>query len=203
MSLAGLLARHGEDPANKKNIFRGRIDEPLDDEGIKQAQELADYVMQHYTVQRIVSSPLLRSLSTAAIIAQMFGLPVIQERSLMSTDTGFLTGEDQDEFKDVYQFFLDNPDKVIPRGESMDGVHERVGDFFEHDLKNDILTLYSGHSSTAVALANLTAGNRDLKPGVDEITEPGGLSEIHWDGESYQIVPVLKGKEQQKETPVS
>ena len=198
--LVGLLGRHGENPENQTNNFRGRIDMPLDDRGQEQAQELADYVMQHYTVERIVSSPLLRALQTAETVAQTFGLPVIQERALMSTDTGFLTGEDQDEFMDVYEFFLANPSIVIPRGESIDGVHDRVGDFFEKDLKNGVFTFYSAHSSSGVILANLAAGNRDLKPGIDHLTEPGGLSEIHFGDDGYQIVPVLHAT-QKEETP--
>jgi len=197
--LVGLIGRHGENAENRTNNFRGRIDLPLDEQGQQQAQELADFIMGRYMVQRIVSSPLMRALETAQVIAQVFGLPVIQERSLMSTDTGFLTGEDQDDFADVYQFYLDNPDKAIPRGESMDALHDRVGDFFERDLKNGVFTFYSAHSSTAVVLANLTEGNRDLKPGIDHLTEPGGLSEIHFDEGNYQIIPVLN--ESAKETP--
>lgn len=198
-SLIGLLSRHGQDPENTTNHFRGRIDEPLDDKGKEQAQELADFVMERYAVQRIVSSPLLRALETAETIAGMFGLPVIQERSLMSMDTGFLTGEDQDEFRDVYEFFLANPSIKIPRGESWNDLHDRLGSFFEQDLKQGIFTLYSAHSSSGVVLANLTAGNRDLRPGIDHLTEPGGLCEIHWDGEGYQVIPVFN--ESKKETP--
>lgn len=197
--IVGLLARHGENPENKTNQFRGRIDMPLDQNGIKQAHELADFIMSRYTIERIVSSPLLRAMQTAEIVGQTFGLPVIQERSLMATDTGFLTGEEQEEFMDIYQFYIDNPDKVIPRGESFDGVNQRIGDYFEEELKSDTFTLYVSHSSCGVVLANLIAGNRDLKPGIDHLTEPGGLAEISWDGQSYEIEPVFLGSK--KETP--
>lgn len=200
-SLVGLLGRHAENPENQTNDFRGRIDMELDEVGLKQAQELAEFVAGRYMVARIVSSPLLRSLQTAMPIAEMFKLPIFQERSIMPFDTGFLTGEDQDEFADVFQFFLDNPDKVIPRGESLDGIHTRVGDFFEQDLKNGLLTFYMAHSSSGVVLANLMEGNRDLKPGVDEITEPGGLAELHWDGKGYQILPVFRQTKTKEETP--
>lgn len=195
--LVALLARHGENPENKKNIFRGRIDEALDERGHSQAQELADFIMSRYTIERIVASPLLRTMQTAAPVAEAFGLPIIQEGALMSMETGFLTGEDKDEFKDVYEFFLENPDKVIPRGESVNGANDRIGDFFENDLRNRSFTLYVAHSSTGVVLANLMEGSRRLQPGVDHIIEPGGLCEIHWNGEGYEIVPVF----QEQETP--
>lgn len=200
-SLVGLLGRHAENPENQTNNFRGRIDMELDEKGIQQAQELTEFVAGRYMVRRIVSSPLLRSLQTAMPIAEAFKLPIFQERSIMPMDTGFLTGEDQDEFADVYQFFLDNPDKVIPRGESIDGVHDRVGDFFEEDLKNGLLTLYMAHSSSGVVLMNLAEGNRDLKPGVDHVTEPGGLAEIHWDGKGYKVLPVFRESKLKQETP--
>lgn len=200
--IVGLLGRHGENPENRKNIFRGRIDEPLDETGITQAQELADFIVSRYMVERIVSSPLIRAMQTAKPVAEAFGLPIIQEGALMSMDTGFLTGEDKDEFAEVYEFFLDNPDKQIPRGESLEGAHDRIGDFMEQDLKTDTFTLYMAHSSTGVVLSNLLEGSRKLKPGVDHIVEPGGLSEINWDGESYQIVPVFQVSEE-KETPIN
>lgn len=204
--IVGLYARHGENPENKRNIFRGRIDAPIDEEGKKQAQELADYVFENYTVERLLSSPLLRTMETARPISKAFGLEIIQEGALMATDTGFLTGEDKDEFNDVYEFFLENPSVTIPRGESMDGVHDRVGDFFEKELKNNAFTLYMAHSSTGVVLANLVDGNRDLRPGVDHIIEPGGLCEIHFEDGSYSLRPVFKESDQakeKKETPVN
>src|SRR5271170_1939161 len=188
--LVGLLGRHLENPENKTEDFRGRTDEPLDEKGMEQAPEMVDFIMSRYAVERIVSSPLLRALETARFAADAFGVPIIQERALMATDMGFLTGMNQEKFADVYQFFLDNPEKVIPDGESIDGLHERVADFFEADLKNGGFTYYSAHSSTGVVLANLAAGTRDLKPGIDHITDTGGLAEIHWTGANYEIVPV-------------
>jgi broad specificity phosphatase PhoE len=203
--IVGLYARHGENPANKLNIFRGRIDAPIDKEGEEQARDLADYVFENYTVERLVVSPLLRTMETAQPIKKAFGLEIIQEGALMATDTGFLTGEDKDEFNDVYEFFLENPSVTIPRGESMNTVHDRVGDFFEKDLKNSAFTLYMAHSSTGVVLANLVNGNRDLRPGVDHIIDPGGLCEIHFEDGSYVLRPVFKEskKVKEKETPVN
>lgn len=200
-TLVGLLGRHAENPENKTNNFRGRLDMELDERGLQQAQELLEFIAGRYMIARIVSSPLLRALQTAMPIAEAFHLPIFQEGSIMPMDTGFLTGEDQDEFADVYQFFLDNPEKVIPRGESLDGAHERVGNFFEQDLKNGLLTLYMAHSSSGVILTNLVEGNRDLKPGKDFITEPGGLAELHSDKEGYKILPVFRESETKKETP--
>ena len=201
--IIGILGRHGQNPENDTDDFRGRIDEPLDEKGREQAQELADFIAGRYDVQRIVSSPLQRALQTAEIVAEAFKLPVIQERSLMSMDTGFLTGEDQKEFMDIYEFYLANPEKKIPRGESWDDLHDRIGDFFENDLKNGIFTFYSAHSSSGVVLANLVAGNRDLRPGIDSLTEPGGLSEIHFDDGEYSVVPIFRESKSKvkEETP--
>lgn len=199
--IVAIIGRHGENPENKKNVFRGRIDEPLDEKGEEQAQALADFIISRYDVQRIVSSPLVRSMQTAGVLADALQLPVIQEGAVMAMDTGFLTGEDKDEFKDVYEFFMDNPEKVIPRGESLDNIHDRVGDFFEQDLKNGVFTAYFAHSSSGVVLANLLSGDRKLKPGIDHLVEPGGACEIHWDDENYSIVPVFQETKKEKETP--
>jgi broad specificity phosphatase PhoE len=196
--LIALLARHGEIPANdpKQGIFRGWMDEALDDTGVKEAKFAAQKLTK-YPIKRIVSSPMKRALMTAEIFSKELDLKIEQEAALMPFHTGFLTGENKDEFEDVYQFFMDNPEIAIPRGESLDNVHDRVGGYFDSALKQSEkkLTLFVAHSSTAVCLKNLLGGKVSLYPGTDEVAPPGSVVGIYADGDGYEMeVLIQQGK---------
>lgn len=191
-----LTLRHGEIPANdaEEPIFRGRMDEDLDSDGVKEAHKAAK-MLKEYKIKRIVCSPLKRTLETARIVAEELGLDEPeQESALFPFDTGFLTGESKEEFADVYQFFMDNPDKAIPRGESVVQEHDRVKEYFKKALKTKEMVLYVCHSSVMVCLHNLlNVGELELYPGTDELTDPGGICGIYEAGDGYGIEAIYDG----------
>ena len=63
-----LCIRHGTTDWNRQRRFQGRTDIPLNDEGIAQAHAAARR-LQDVPIDIIVSSPLIRALRTAEIIA--------------------------------------------------------------------------------------------------------------------------------------
>ena len=67
---------------NKKGIFSGRIETPLDPEGRRQAL-LAGQELKDIDIDCIVSSPMQRTLETAKIIAAQIGYP--QEKLITSS----------------------------------------------------------------------------------------------------------------------
>lgn len=71
------MIRHGETEWNVKGVFRGRVDVPLSDAGVKQAEALGNYLSE-VDFEAIYSSPLKRSLDTAMAIARF------QKRGLTS-----------------------------------------------------------------------------------------------------------------------
>jgi uncharacterized phosphatase len=58
---------HGETDWNKRGIYMGRTDIPLNDTGRSQAQESIPYIDKE-PITHIVTSPLQRSLETATIV---------------------------------------------------------------------------------------------------------------------------------------
>ena len=64
-----ILVRHGRTAANAAGQLQGRLDQPLDDLGVRQALAVAAYVGP---VDEVISSPLLRARQTA----EAFGQPV-------------------------------------------------------------------------------------------------------------------------------
>jgi broad specificity phosphatase PhoE len=92
------LARHGESDWNAANRFQGHSDRPLTELGRRQARALADLVAAA-DVEAIYSSPLLRALETARIVAARTGLEVTTRDDLREVDTGSWSGLSRTEVK--------------------------------------------------------------------------------------------------------
>jgi probable phosphoglycerate mutase len=125
-----ILARHGETKWNVEEVFRGRTDVELNQTGIKQAELLAKYLSKH-KIDAIYSSPLKRAVKTAEIIAGYHGLDIEVAPGLIDFDCGdwhgLLRQEVQDKYKELYDLWVNHPDKVkIPGGESLNDVGERA-----------------------------------------------------------------------------
>lgn len=125
-----ILARHGETEWNVEEVFRGRIDIELNEDGIKQAELLAEY-LSDLKIAAIYSSPLKRALQTAEIIAGYHRLNVEIASGLIDLDYGKWQGlrhqEVKDKYKELYRGWIKSPDKVkMPAGESLNDVRKRA-----------------------------------------------------------------------------
>jgi broad specificity phosphatase PhoE len=91
------LVRHGETLANSEGRFQGRLESPLSARGLAQAQlvgqRLAALAAADPGTWAIETSPLGRARQTAAIVAEVLGLPepAIEPR-LIEADYGALEG---------------------------------------------------------------------------------------------------------------
>jgi broad specificity phosphatase PhoE len=84
------FVRHGENPANITGEFSHRVvDYPLTERGVAQAQATARY-FQGKDIAAIYSSPLLRALQTAEIIATTLCLPVRMVEAFREVNVGSL-----------------------------------------------------------------------------------------------------------------
>jgi broad specificity phosphatase PhoE len=103
------LARHGESDWNAANRFQGHSDRPLTDLGRRQAEALAELVAQE-NVDAIYSSPLIRALETARIVAARTGLEVTELDGLREVDTGSWSGlsraEVQERFPEGFERWI-------------------------------------------------------------------------------------------------
>jgi broad specificity phosphatase PhoE len=198
--LVAIVQRHGDTEANKANQFRSRMDQPLNDNGLKQAHVAAKAIAgEKLEVQRIVCSPLLRAVQTADIIGDALDLPVEQDRGLISWHLGFLSGRDKDEYQDILNFYIDNPKKVIPEGESLDELEQRIYEFFKQALKEG-LAVYVTHNSNIVTLDNLARGSKEGRPESSEKTvNPGGTVGVYVDEDGKYSTEVLFGEEKEAE----
>ncbi|HET7320492.1 MAG TPA: histidine phosphatase family protein [Candidatus Saccharimonadales bacterium] len=88
------FVRHGLSVMNKKGVFSGRTETPLDPEGITQARA-AGKELRDLQIDLIVSSPMERCRETATIIAKQIGYPVAEiifEDLFMERAFGVLEG---------------------------------------------------------------------------------------------------------------
>ena len=83
--------RHGETDWNAGGRFQGYSDIPLNPYGLAQAHEAAR-VIANCTVELIVASPLIRALTTAAIVAEAIGKPLHIDSELKERHFGDLEG---------------------------------------------------------------------------------------------------------------
>jgi alpha-ribazole phosphatase len=120
------LARHGESDWNAANRFQGHSDRPLTEEGRRQADALAELVAQE-NVDAIYSSPLIRALETARIVAARTGLEVTELDGLREVDTGSWSGLSR---ADVQERFPEGFERWIAGGSGWeDGeTYEEMGE---------------------------------------------------------------------------
>lgn len=118
------FVRHGESEGNAARIFTGRSDSPLTARGREQAVTVAD-ALADVPFDRIVATPLSRSLDTALVIARRRRMPVEVERDLIEIDVGSRTGVPFDEVRGL-PAWRDDGFVSWPGGETLEQVLERA-----------------------------------------------------------------------------
>ena len=117
------FVRHGESEANAAHRFSGRTDSPLTDRGRMQAEVVA-VALDGVPFDRIVATPLSRSLDTALVIGRRRKMPVDVVGDLIEIDVGERTGQTFDEVRGVPQW-RDDGFVSWPGGESLEQVLTR------------------------------------------------------------------------------
>ena len=124
------LIRHGTTEWNREEVFRGRVECPLNDTGQAEARAVAAY-FQGIKIDKIYSSPLARAAETAAAIALGQGFEVLLDPAFTDLDFGEWQGhalkEVREKYPDLYQTWRERPqDVTFPKGENLDQVRSRA-----------------------------------------------------------------------------
>jgi len=160
-----LLVRHGTTEYNETDRLQGRIDNPLSRKGRDEAERLAARLKDE-PIDAFFSSPLQRALETASIVNRFHGksLTVIPEFS--EIDLGEWEGRNysqvREQYPEIHQRWISDPDYPIPGGESFSAVCTRTRHGLATALQNGQRNiLIVGHASVNRAiLSNLL----DLTP---------------------------------------
>lgn len=122
-----LLIRHG-DTDYVDEALAGRIDNPLNAEGVHQAEKIANAI-KHLPIRGIYTSPLIRTQQTAQPLANLLNLELIIIHELNQVNFGNWQGISYEELiqDPDWKSFKENPGSVkIPGGEDSAMVRERV-----------------------------------------------------------------------------
>ncbi|MBR0162589.1 MAG: histidine phosphatase family protein [Oscillospiraceae bacterium] len=139
------IIRHGQTELNNRQVLQGRSDHPLNEVGARQAEKAAEK-LQAVSFDTVYTSPLIRAIQTARIIAPDLD-PVIDDR-LIEMDYGPYEGMDlHDPAPEVLTFFRDFVHNPAPEGmEQLDSVVDRAGAFLRDRCITDSNILISTHA---------------------------------------------------------
>lgn len=129
-----ILVRHGEAVCGGGGYY-GWTDAGLSGAGIAQAQGAAARLSGE-AVTSVFSSPLVRALDTADIIAERLGLEAVPEEALKERNFGVWEGLSYDEIKRAYpgeceKWDADIYNYEIKNGESASRAYDRVARFID------------------------------------------------------------------------
>ena len=142
------LIRHGETISNAEGRLQGRLDEPLSDRGVREAELLTDR-LAGMQFAALYASPLKRARSTAEAVSARLGLGVQERDFLMERDLGQLSGLTGEEVGEKYpawweRRYLTNAGDIVPGYERDDVFNERV-------IPN-MLALIEAHTEQEIAV---------------------------------------------------
>lgn len=142
--------RHGETDYNKKAYMQGKIDIPLNENGLRQAKTAADYFKNEGIIfDRVYSSPLKRAVKTAVCVSGFDEESIIIDDRLEEMGFGVMEGKYYYDLPSMYRAFIEDPPAYEPPegAESIQHVLDRCKDFlgFLASIEEDVNVLAATH----------------------------------------------------------
>ena len=157
------LVRHGETIWNAESRAQGSRNVALSETGRQQAHLLAERI-QHYAIDKIISSDLDRAYETGKILGETLGLEVEKLEALKEMNFGAWEGltisEIQAKYSAHYTIWRNKPhDAEIPDGESLIRVQKRgldsINRIVEDNANKNIVVVSHGTMIKAIILGIL------------------------------------------------
>lgn len=196
------FVRHGESTANVLRTFSNSgWTHPLTEKGIEQAQA-ASRALAGVLVDRVYSSPVMRAVQTAEILAESLRAPLEIAEALREWSVGIYEGKADPAGWALYLRVVDDwlihhkLDSRMPGGESLLDIQARFVPFIERLVQSDEDTgrtlVLVGHGGLYTAMLPLIFTNVDWayarQHGFPNTayalaeTRPGGLACLSWCG---------------------
>ncbi len=160
------VVRHGQTEWNIEGRIQGKLDSPLTDAGVEQAQQLAQR-LQDITFDSIYSSSSNRAFSTALYLKKDQEIEVIKSDNLMEIDFATWEGRKwsviQDFFPEELQLMNEHPEHFEAKetkGETFYDMQRRLATFIDTILNQNAgqNILLVSHSITIKVLINYLRG---------------------------------------------
>lgn len=189
-----LLVRHATTAATGKRLG-GWTDAHLDEGGIKQATLTAERLAGH-DITTIYSSPIVRTMDTAKIIAKATGLKVKTRKGLGEVDYGDWTDKSLGQLRKrkLWSVIQATPSRVtFPNGESIRGAQARVVEALEeiaaaHDDKETVIAV-SHADIIKAALAHFLGTPLDTFQRI--VISPASVSVLHLHDGAMPMVTLM------------
>ncbi|MBE3554993.1 MAG: histidine phosphatase family protein [Thermicanus sp.] len=191
--------RHGQTDWNKEGRFQGTLDIPLNQNGIREAELLADW-SREFGWKRVYTSDLKRAVQTAEMVAQRIRVPCIVEPSFRERHFGLLEGM---EFKKVVEQYGTGDVRVLERM----GLGVESTQFLQRRLVYGVLKVIASLPPQPVAVVShggainaflSWATHGELGIGVTRLRNTS-VTRILTDGDRWKVLSVdelfLDGKE--------
>jgi len=153
-----ILIRHGETDWNRIGRCQGVADIVLNENGKRQARELAES-LKNYEIKAVYSSHLKRAHETAWEIAKHHNLSVQVDPDLQEMNQGDLEGltfpDIRDRYAEILKKWRESPETLrLPNGESLIEVQDRAWEAFEkvHKLHIGETIVAVSHNLTIITL---------------------------------------------------
>ena len=179
-----LLTRHGHVEGILPERFRGRVDLPLTESGLAQADALATRIHRDWRPIAIYASPLQRCVVTAEKIAAATGAPPQKLKELVDIDYGLWQGRTVEEVgshaPSLLALWRSAPHLFrFPNGESLQDLFARTADALRFALAHhhDETVVFVAHDSVNRALL-LQALNQPASAYWTLAQDPCAINEI-------------------------
>ncbi len=130
------FVRHGQTDFNKRDIFIGITDEPLNELGFQQAEKTGKYfASKRMKFDLGLTSPLLRCTQTASVLKKFIPIEFNTENELKERNYGIFEGKTHEYIKlnhlDLFNKYLkEKPFIQLPEGESALDLEKRIKHLF-------------------------------------------------------------------------
>jgi len=187
MSLRLFIVRHGETAENARMAYLGLRDEPLNENGLRQA-ECAAEALSNIPIRLIISSPLRRAADTAARIHAATAADIRTDDRLREGSFGDWEGLTRSEVlhrsgkdADLLLQWEENASVAPPGGESGDDVRRRVISLVEDlagEFSGDSVVLVSHVGPIKILLSAALGITLNISRRL--FLDPGTISVIDW-----------------------
>ncbi len=147
------VTRHGQTDWNTQKRVMGRCDESLNNNGINQAIETKNNLL-NTDIDLIICSPLLRAKQTANIINEGRNIPIVYDNRIIERDFGEFEGMQTGDF-DFNGYWNYYKNEQYQKAENIQLFFERVYNFLDYIIKNysDKNVLIVTHGGVSIPIA--------------------------------------------------
>ena len=188
-----VLLRHGDTRMSPEHRLSGQSDVPLSADGTRQAKAAAGKLASDTEIDAVVTSPLQRAASTAAIAATELGLTVVTDEDLRETNFGEWEGrtlaEVQERWPTAAAAWQHDPERAPPGGESFADTARRVQqacDGLLHEHRGQTVLVVSHVTPIKIMLCR--ALDAPLTALFRMYLGSASINEVQWHGPDFAAV---------------